>query len=681
MIRKATLLAVLSTALLLPAVATTAGTAAAGQASRETSKLTVQSITPEIPTEPTQELKLSGTFKNGTGAPLANVQVRLRPSRQPFTDRAALAASVQSGLVNDYASESYFTMIPSVEADGQADWTITATPAQLQMVNFGVYPLGVEVVANGQQVALQRTYITYTPETMPKLPRNRLSVALPVIDKRPPHRAADNTFLDDDLRTDLTGDGRLADLLKIAQSAPESVTWFVDPALFDDAAASSKVPEAAAWLEGMKTALSASPVIALPYADPDIAALAHQGLDDQTGKAIEVGAKSARSQIKQDVSTKTYWPVDGMIDADALDLMSVGKVSSVLLDPANLPLDPTVTTTPDATTTLDTVAGPVTAFVADKTLSQTFELDSNTTSALNRQRFIAETALIAAEPGQTKPRSLVIAPSRRWNPSPSHVTALLKTAGTLPWLSMTPLGSIKPTKTPAPRGELTYPEQNRDKELGKKYLDRVKKVATLAEVATGITKDRVDGGYDESVLRMTSSAWRNRLGAARAATAKVSGSLKADIEQVRITGPEQVRTLAGSEGEVPISVRNEHADKDIVVDVFVTSNNPDLLKVMLDDENRRLTIGARQSGGVQVRMEATGNGDATVTVQLKTTDGLPYDDPVKLTVRTTGYTGIALVIVGAALTVMLAAVVTRVVRRRSQRRPARPVRARESEPV
>ncbi|MFI6324838.1 DUF6049 family protein [Nonomuraea sp. NPDC050556] len=683
MIGKATLVALLSAALLAPVVATTAGTAAATRVSRDTTRLTVQSITPEIPTGPTQELKLSGTFKNGTGAPLSTVQVRLRPSSSPLLGRTEMAAYLQGGPVSDYASQTSVMDIPVVETGGQVSWTLTATPVQLRMTNFGVYPLGVEVVANGVSVAVQHTVVTYAPETMPKLPRNKLAVALPVIDKRPPHRAADDTFLDDDLRADLTGEGRLADLLKIAETAPKSVTWFVDPSLFDDVTASTTaVPEAAKWISGMKEALSDSPVVALPYADPDIAALAHQGLDEQTGKAIELGGKQARTTIKADASTKAYWPVDGMIDADGLDLLGIGKVDTVLLNPDNLPLDPTVTTTPDASTTLDTVAGPVTALVADKALSQAFELDSTTTPALNKQRFIAETALIAAEPGQTKPKTLVVAPSRRWNPNPAFVSSLLKVAGTLPWLSMTDLASVKPSKTPALRGELTYPEQNREKELGKKYLDRVRKVANQAKLTTQITTKRVSGNWDAAVLRLTSSAWRNRLTAARAATAKVGDKLGDSIDQVSVPGHDQVRTLAGSEGVVPISVRNK-SNQDIIVKVEVTSNNPDVLKIGKIENNptNELRIGAKQNGTLQLPVVATSSGDASVTVQLKTRDGLKYDDPVKLTVRTTGYTGIALVIVGAALTVMLAAVVTRVLRRRSQRRAARPVRVRESEPV
>ncbi|MFC7591326.1 hypothetical protein ACFQYP_52245 [Nonomuraea antimicrobica] len=91
-------------------------------------------------------------------------------------------------------------------------------------------------------------------------------------------------------------------------------------------------------------------------------------------------------------------------------------------------------------------------------------------------------------------------------------------------------------------------------------------------------------------------------------------------------------------------------------------------------------IGTGQITTFQVSMSAAPDtsGDATVTVQLMTADGQPYGEPQRLTIRTTGYTGIALVIVGAALTVMLAAVVTRLLRRRSERKLAR-AKSRESE--
>ncbi|WP_188189031.1 DUF6049 family protein [Nonomuraea sp. SYSU D8015] len=710
MIRKTALLVVLSSALLAPLMAATPGTAAV-EASRQSLTVSIASITPDVPDSQTDEIKFAGTLRNDTGAPLSGLRVRLRYTAQPFTDRlkmAAYATDQNPATLPGSASFNSAMDIPVLAAGQQVRWEFTATPVQLGYRSFGVYPIAVDVAQNSipmAQVTPQRTYLTYAPPTVPKMPRNQLAIALPVIDQ--PHRATDvdpnsnePLFVDDKLSQSITGKGRLADIARIAQVAPSSVTWFVDPSVLDDVNAMSKdyrvktkdgeerKPANAAagqWLQTMRTALAPAKVVAVPYADPDVAALAHQGLDDQTNRAIQLSGQRARALLKPDVKTTINWPPAGLLDPDALDLLSVSdeKVDRVLLNSTNLPPQPAVTFTPDAASTLDSVNGPVTALVADAELSRLFEPSGPTSVLLSRQRFIAETAMIASEPGQTRPRSLVVAPSRRWDPNPTLVAGLLKTADRLPWLRLTTLESIKPGKASVPRAGLTYTEQDRKEELSAKYLTPVKEVALQAQLTALVTKTRTQSAFDAAVLRLTSSAWRNSTRMGRAATKLVSGAVDERIKRVEITGtgPDRLRTLAGSNGVVPISVKNE-LGAEIAIYIDVKSNNQKLLQVDFHQQ-KPLTIGAGQSGTVQVEMKAVPgtSGDATVTVQLRTADGQPYGKPQRLTIRTTGYTGIASVIVGAALTVMLAAVVMRVLRRRSERKLARVAKNRESETV
>lgn len=714
MIRKATLLAALSAALLAPLVAATPDTAAA-KASRQGISLSIASITPDVPDSQTDVIKFTGTLRNDTGAPLSGLRVRLRYTGQKFTDRALMAAYATDpnpATLPGKASFSSAMDIPLLAAGAQARWEFTATPVQLEYRSFGVYPIAVDVAQNGipaTQVTPQRTYLTYAPPTVPKVPRNKLAIALPVIDQ--PHRATDVNpspdakgaalFVDDKLSQAITGKGRLADIARIAQVAPSEATWFIEPSLLDDLSMMTKNyqvkakdsvtakpanTEAGQWLTTMRTALADAPVVAVPYADPDIAALAHKGLDDQTNRAIQLGGQKARALLgRNDVKTTVNWPAAGVLDADALDLLSVSddKVNKVLLNSTNLPPQPPVTFTPDAASTIDSVNGPVTALVADPELSRLFEPTGPTSVLLSTQRFIAETAMISAEPGQTQPRSLVIAPSRRWDPNPALVSALMKTADRLPWLRLTPLDSIKPGKASVPRAGLTYTEQDRKEELSAKYLTPVKDLAAKAQLTSLITKARTPSSFDAAVLRATSSAWRNSTRMGRAVTKLVDSAVVERIDRVQITGtgPDRLRTLAGTNGVVPISVKNS-LGTDIALYIDVRSNDPDLLQVDYSQQEP-MTINAGQSGMVQVEMKATPgtSGDATVTVQLRTADNKAYGKPQRLTIRTTGYTGIASVIVGAALTVMLAAVVLRVLRRRSERKLARTAKNRERETV
>jgi len=107
----------------------------------------------------------------------------------------------------------------------------------------------------------------------------------------------------------------------------------------------------------------------------------------------------------------------------------------------------------------------------------------------------------------------------------------------------------------------------------------------------------------------------------------------------------------------------------------VKSNDPE--RLVIDTYRREISIEDGNTTTIQVPMRAPNGGDARVTVQLATRSGEPYGEPVVLTVSATGYTGIAAVIVGGALTVMLAAVVLRVLRMRTSRAKARAEGTRE----
>ncbi|MEW9555672.1 DUF6049 family protein [Nonomuraea sp. NPDC050783] len=712
MIRKTALLAVLSAALLAPVLAVTPSTAAtSAPSSRQSLSVAIASITPSVPRTATEVIKFTGTVRNDSGTDMTGLQVRLRYDAQKLPDRASMSTYLNDQTtatlpVNVSTRTSYMDLQP-LASGSSARWEFQATPVQLGLREFGVYKIAVDIAQYGVPLQAQRTLLTYAPPTPQKLPRTKLAVALPVIDQ--PHRATDEpVFVDDKLSQAISGKGRLADLLAIAQSAPSSVTWFVEPSLLDDLAVMSKNykvktkdgeqdrPASAAagqWLQAMRTALAASPVVAVPYADPDITALTHQGLDDQPGRAIRLGGQKAKELLGRDVKTTINWPAVGLLDADALDLLAVSddKVDTVLLNSTNLPprqqaqAQAPLTFTPDAAATLDTVNGPVTALVADTELSRLFEPQAGSSLLLSTQRFVAETAMIATEPGQVLPRSVVVAPSRRWDPNPALVTGLLDTAKRLPWLQLTSLESVKPGKASVPRAGLTYTDQDRREELSGKYLGPIKEAAAQAELTTLIKSTRTPSGFDAAVLRAASSAWRNNTRMGRAVTSAVSKEVTERVNRVQITGvgPDRPKTLAGSNGEVPISVKNS-SGAEVKLYIDVKSADQKLLQIIpRKDRQELLTIGAGQSGTVQVSMNATPgtSGDATVIVQLKTADGKAYGEPQRLTIRTTGYTGIASVIVGAALTVMLAAVVTRVLRRRAERRRATAARNRESEAV
>ncbi|WP_406311293.1 DUF6049 family protein [Streptosporangium sp. NBC_01639] len=711
MINKATPLAVLTTTLLLLAAVVLPATANARTttASRQSPQLVVEAMSPDVPREPATEVSVSGSFTNTGTEALTGLRIRMRYSSQPFARRADMQAYQNGELPQPTAwrAQSYLQP-PSLAPSAKAPWQFDFTPQQLGITRFGVYPVAIEVLDPlGQQLAIQRTFVSYLPKDV-KVPRTRLAMVLPIIDQ--PRRADDRTFLSDGLSASLTAGKRLGNLLKIAQdtASAKGLTWLVEPALLDDVRALSRAhtvetkgktenrpanAAAATWLGALRTALAKPPVVATPYGDPDVTALAHNGVDTIVSTGISAARIIAKETLGRDVVTEVNWPVNGLLDYDGLDLLATGGVRSVLLSEPSLPpttptapTTPTTTppattpgTTPDATATLQSVDGPVTAMVADTALSEILGAETSTPGAalLNRQRFIAETAMISSEPVTTA-RTVIAVPPRRWDPDPAYVTDLAKTAAALPWLAPTTLGAVKPGKgVPTPRADLTYTDQDRRKELGKPYMTSVKRVGARADLTAAVTTDQDIDVFDLALLRLASSAWRARDEAATPYVKRVASAVDERTGKISITGTEQsqIRTLAGKNGEVPITVHNglgQDVDaNEVTVRLKVTSDQPGMLQIEnYEAQNESITIRGGQNRTIRVPMTAmtTSGGQITVAVQLTTEDGRKYGKPVELTVRTTGYTGIALVIVGAALLVMLAAVVLRVLRRRGSRR-------------
>ncbi|GII80429.1 hypothetical protein Sru01_54110 [Sphaerisporangium rufum] len=684
-----------------PATAQAVSAPVPGQAARrQVAQISIDSVSPQAPRDPDQPIKISGTVTNTGSAPLSWISIRLRFSRSAFTDRAQMQAFADGGQVLDQTKQS--RPLSQLPAAGKAAFEFTTSPAELGITGFrfGVYPLTVELVDTAaRQLAAQRTFLPYAQRGV-AVSRTRVSFALPLIDQ--PHRgadlpgqaggSADEVFLDEGLREAVAAGGRLDDLLKIAEAPGKGVTWFVDPALLDEASAMAQGyrlrskdgttarpgdRQVAEWLRRMREALADRTVAATPYADPDVAAAAHNGLEAATRTALDKGATVASALLGREIGTTVGWPAGGVVDHDGLDALAMGGVRTVLLAATALPPQPPVTFTPNAAATLETVRHEVKVLLADPLLGQLFGgATAPDTPALAAQRFLAETAMISAEPGGG-PRGVVVAPARRWSPDPAYVTALLKSAGSAPWLRPAGLGSIKAADE-VPRGPLTYTDKDRQAELDRSYLTKVRRLGLRAEVTATVTDDHRQI-FDTALLNLASSAWRGRIKEAGPLFDQVDAAVTERTEKVSVNTVTQ-RTLAGDNGVVPISIRNDLAGQDVELGVRITSGNERVLEIGRYESQVKISPGKTKPIDIPMIAHRAGS-STTVKVQLTTADGLiRYGKPVSVTVRVTGYTAITLWIVGAGLTVMLAAVVLRVLRRHA-RRPAKGRRAAPPEPV
>ncbi|MFC7646537.1 DUF6049 family protein [Streptosporangium lutulentum] len=198
MIRKATLLALLTTTLLMSAAVVLPGAASARTtaAIRANPQIVVESVSPDVPREPTTQIRISGSLVNTGTQPLDGMRIQMQYSSQPFARRADME-TYRTGQSTQRLSWRDQRYQQSIAPSGKLPWEFVFTPQTLGISRFGVYPITIEVLnALGDPVAVQRTLLTYMPAGL-KVPRTRLAMVMPLVDQ--PHRADDDTFIDENL--------------------------------------------------------------------------------------------------------------------------------------------------------------------------------------------------------------------------------------------------------------------------------------------------------------------------------------------------------------------------------------------------------------------------------------------------------------------------------------------------
>ncbi|CAM5732385.1 hypothetical protein SBADM41S_03642 [Streptomyces badius] len=176
----------------------------------------------------------------------------------------------------------------------------------------------------------------WQPEASDK--RTKLTFLWPLIAS--PHATAETrsdeqqtpVFTDDDLAKELAPGGRLEQMVALGSRLP--VTWVIDPDLLASVAAmagktrssrvSTTVPGrnqtvAKQWLTALEKVAEDGKVIALPFADPDLASIAHRGKAvsgtlSHLQKASTVAATTVETILHVKPSTDFAWPVNGAVD-------------------------------------------------------------------------------------------------------------------------------------------------------------------------------------------------------------------------------------------------------------------------------------------------------------------------------------------------------------------------------
>ncbi|WP_285628929.1 DUF6049 family protein [Actinoallomurus iriomotensis] len=617
-------------------------------------------------------LRVTGRMVNQSESGYQRVSVRLRFSSQPMTSRGELEAYADGKGPDPARAGQPRLVTASLPVGGQQSWSVSLPVRQMGLGTFGVYPISVETLsAAGTVLGHVRTFVTYYPVGIAPQ-RTKVAWVWPVIDQ--PHRADDSTFVDDGLERQLGSGGRLSNLVTAAARTTTPVSWLIDPSLVDDATRMGDTdgyrikgtarPQSVAandWLRSLHSAVTGAGdhLIATPYADPDVMALAQRGMGDDVKLAAQEGTRTLAAANLGGATPVVAMPPDGLADQPTLSALVAGGSRTVLLSSSVLPDSRGATYTVDPVAH-KTVSGTNVKLLAyDDTLRKI--LGTSTTepggTVIAEQRFLAETAMITNEAPQ-KPRTIVITPPRRWNPSPAFAKAVLNYTAKAPWMQAVPLGAAENTP-PAGRAF----QAQKGSVLSKNYLRQVRDLRNRIRLFTSIFTPATSG-FTLGVARTESSAWngQSRRGARLRDT--LTDELDRDIGKIKVLN--DGITMAGKSGRTAITISNGLDHGTVVVRLRAYSQNKTRLRV--DSVDRTLQLEPGHKDQVTLDMKASANGIAYINLELLTPDGRPFGTgPHVLHVRTTAYGRTALLITGVSLAVLFVGVAIRVVRRRAER--------------
>jgi hypothetical protein len=694
-------------------------TAAASQpGARSHPWIAITSLSPTI-AAPKGTVVVAGIVANPTSATLQGLTVQLRSSGLALSTRSAM-----NGYLNAAGSPGLDTQVPGaqltlpgrVPPHGTQQWTLTLNVTQTGMRTFGVYPLAAQLSSAGAVVDVARTFLPFWPGRRAVRTVKPLTIGWvwPLIDT--PQRGACPALMSSELAASVAPGGRLNTLLEAGQGADgrrAAVTWAIDPALLSDVAV-MKQPyrvsahgdctggktkpasrPAAAWLSDVKDLAGEQDFFVTPYADVDMAAMAHHGLDSELSAAFADGRLAAQKFLgRSERSTPAMpgvmaWPAGGVADYGVLEALAAQQhVQVMIMDSKLMPPVTKLSYTPTAvTTTPNRSAGLMHVLLSDHELTQILSLRRSQIPGVvpgpaampasvraqirqaaafaKEQWFLAETAMIAAEPASTS-RALVAAPPRRWDPSLSLAGTLLNETATAPWLRPATLASIvadgpapgSPARRAPPlnlvsRGELT----------GSLLRHVRNELVAQINLLDSILTTGGQGYLSTAVDAVESSAWRGGKRAQRPAAQLLRRELSfvtGKLAQVRITVSSRV-TLGGKAGDVPVSVRN-NLSQGVTVQVKAKVSAED--QVTIAPYKHLVKVPPKSQITVRIPVRAAAAGSKTLTLWLATPEGAALPGPpTSLTVTATHFGTLAIVIISVALVMFVLSAAARAIRR------------------
>ncbi|GAU66744.1 hypothetical protein SSP35_03_03920 [Streptomyces sp. NBRC 110611] len=651
--------------------------------------VSIDSMSPSAPGKG-DTVTVSGTLKNDGRSTITDAHVGLRVGGALSSRSAIEAATHRTGYlpgVDGQEIKGHQEKVDKLEPGVSRPFTLSLPVKDLELNDDGVYQIGVSLSGRSQAspseqiLGIDRTFLPWQSANADK--KTQLTYLWPLISTT--HLTAETgadpqqtpVFRDDDLAAELAPGGRLQQMVTLGKNLP--VTFVIDPDLLATVDAMTRPyrvngPDgpmgrnqavAKQWLHELEEAVKTHEVVALPFADPDLASLAHHGKGVPSalrhlGPATKLADKTVDTVLGVKPRTDFAWPVNGAIDRSIVDVATSAGAHNVITRSDSLQETRELSYTPTAARP---IGGGNTAIVADAQLSRAFEGDmSKATDAIHAvQEFLAQTQMINLQ-DPDRQRSIVVAPQRMPSVSQAHAmaTALRQLEDAGRWTQALNLsGATKAKPDPAadrqvPSGS-AYPYWLRKQELPTDAFRQIQGTQTaLDDFRVNLAQpERVVTPFGNAIMREMSTGWRGEASGAAAYRRSVRSYLDGLTKKVHLI-QKSGATLSGRSATIPVTVQNNLLQGVKNMTLKLTSSQPNRLDV---GKPQQITVDGGHSQSFKFDTTANANGRVWVTAQLYSADGKPYGAPMTFQVNVTEITAtVMLVIAGGVLLLVLAGV-------------------------
>ncbi|GAB2911879.1 DUF6049 family protein [Streptomyces mayteni] len=661
-----------------------------------TATVSITDVDPVLPTAD-GDVTISGTITNEGDSAIVDSSVAARQgvslgSRSAIDEsmaRTGFDSAVDGQIVRDHGQD-----IGEIAPGMSSTFSLEVPVSELALGEDGVYQLGVTLIGQTESarwddnLGIGRTLLPWQPDGPDGAAAGTgLTVMWPLISDT--HLTAQTgsdavqtpVFRDDALLDEISPGGRLYEMASLGADLP--VTWVIDPDLLasvDAMREQYQVPgddgelvngtgqdEARAFLSMLRDAVTDDEVVALPFADPDLASLAHRGVDvqgalGQLQTATNTAAVTIETVLNTDIriNSRVAWPVDGAVDPDIVSVATSAGANQIIARSDSLRNGDSLSYTPTAARP---IGGGTTAIVADSRLSTLFEGDMSSTGQASAagQALLAQTlAIHQQEP--TLERSIVMAPQRmptadQAEAMASALTTLQDDAGWVRFMDLSEAAAAEPDPAANQRvpSADAYPQELRDQELPTSAFQSMRETKRTLDDFTVILSrpERVTVPFGNAIHREMSTAWRGTHQAAADFRSQVLGEITGLTDQVRLI-PKADITLSGRSATIPVTVQNNLAQDVQGLELRLVSSRRLGLEI---SEAQDVVIGSGHSQSVKFSTTANANGPVSLTAQLYTADGQRYGEPMQFQADVTSITPqVMMVIAGGLLLVVLAGI-------------------------